>query len=349
MLSFKSAFSASSFTFIRRLSSFCGEPSPTQPWPLSQPPVPPQLCERSSWPLPLCLGGNHLGSEAPRASPPAHSTTSEALEAHALHPTCSSYAPHPGPGRAGPLGLVVACPLAWGLERSPRPPAQGMVPARACPAHPEHLRSRASLSPVVSLVVTQPVFQPLGYGHILQPAHPQCRGKLHGLQNRSVSHGREAALANPRTEASRTFPPVWTVQRVTSAGLWDLGVYCLPGSRTIATKAPGERPASCIGDTAKEPNALRARGEIWAAVHRVMPGWREQIPASVSPCYSGAAARTPRDLPPHYSVAARTPGACLQQPCESLHDHPVRTLALPWCDLRPGMFYPWRHGGRRRS
>ena len=69
MLSFKSAFSASSSTSLTRLSSFCAEPSPTQPWPLSQAPAPPQLCERSSWPLPLCLGGNPPGSEAPRASP----------------------------------------------------------------------------------------------------------------------------------------------------------------------------------------------------------------------------------------------------------------------------------------
>lgn len=191
--------------------------------------------------------------------------------------------------------------------------------------------------------------QPLGYRRILQPAHPQCRGRLHGLQNRSVSHGGEAPLTNPHTEASQTFPPVWTVQRVTSAGLWDLGVCSLPGSRMIATKAPGERPASCIRDTAKELNALRARGEIWAAVHQAMPGWRARIPASVSPCYSGAAARTPGDLPPHCSVVARTPGACLQQPRESLHDHPVRPLALPWCDLRPGTFCPWRRGGRRRS
>lgn len=121
--------------------------------------------------LPSCVRGpagpsHSVWEGTPRAvrpqgpPPPAHSMTSEALEARALHPTCSSYAPRPGLGRAGPLGLAVACPLAWGLERSQRPPAQGMVPARACPAHPEHLCSRASLSPAVSLVIAQPVSSP---------------------------------------------------------------------------------------------------------------------------------------------------------------------------------------------
>ena len=162
-----------------------------------------------------------------------------------------------------------------GSGRSPRPLAQGTVPARACLAHSEHLHSQASFSPSVTLVIAQPVCSPFVMG--AASSHPVPRVGGSSMDSRT---GLCRSLTRRRSPSDKRPQPrplghshqcgQFRKPRLPTSRTWESGLH--QGPEQLQRKFPVSSRHPAYGILLRSRMHGQRGAEIWAAVHRVMPG-----------------------------------------------------------------------------